>query len=126
MATTLLRLGIALIVLTLLFAAGVMAASFVADAVTAYVNGSPPREPPSAPSRFGNAVAPAAGLAGIVVAVRLTAGWYSKRAYPHFSCVACGGGGKDFEPLLLMAMRFGRRRGWRKCPTCDGNPTENR
>jgi hypothetical protein len=115
--------GIAL-ALTLAFAAGIKAASILVTWVAAQRFGS--AEPVQIPRETGTVVVIAAGLALVVLGVKYAALFYSKRKYPKFLCLECKGSGKDFEPRWLMRLRWGRRRGWRPCPKCGGDPAEDR
>ena len=51
---------------------------------------------------------------------------YSRHTYPWLSCAACGGTGKDFEPLVLAWLCFRRRRAWRPCGACGGSAKRER
>lgn len=51
---------------------------------------------------------------------------YSRRTYPWLSCTACGGSGKDFEPLLFAWLCLRRRRAWRPCRSCNGSAKRER
>lgn len=118
------RLVVVALALTLVFTAGIGAGSFLIAWISSLTQGSGAAI--HVPIQTGGIVSAAGGLAVLALGVRYGAERFSKHKYPHFSCEACKGGGKDFEPRWLRLLRWGRRRAWRKCPVCDGNPTENR
>lgn len=118
------RLVVVALALTLAFTAGIGAGSFLIAWISALMQGA--GAPVHVPIQTGAIVSAAGGLAVVVLGVRYGAERFSKHKYPFYSCEACKGGGKDFEPRWLRLLRWSRRRAWRKCPTCDGNPTENR
>ncbi|MCC3762606.1 hypothetical protein K3N28_05920 [Glycomyces sp. TRM65418] len=118
-----LRLVAIALVLTIALAAGIAAGALLIAWIAAQLQGAPSTDAVRIPISTGTIIIAVVALG---FGSRYGAAKFSEHKYPHFSCEACKGGGKDFEPRWLQLMRWGRRRAWRKCPACDGNPIENR
>lgn len=121
-----LRLAAVALVLTLALVAGIASGSFLIAWISAQLQDAGAAHAVRIPIQTGTICSAAGALAVVIVGVRYGAKWFSEHKYPHFTCEACRGSGKDFEPRWLRLLRWGRRRAWRKCPSCGGNPTEDR
>ena len=45
---------------------------------------------------------------------------YARRTYYLEGCGACGGSGKQWEPIWMALCRLTRTRRFRPCPACGG------